>query len=58
LNPPAADFGVKYQGRTGGYKTKMSKKTGGRPCPECGSIIAKENYLGGNIYFCAQCQKR
>jgi formamidopyrimidine-DNA glycosylase len=44
-------------GRSGGYKTKLSKKTAGKPCPRCGSVIAKENYLGGSIYFCAQCQK-
>ncbi len=44
-------------GRPGGYKTKLSKKTAGKPCPSCGSIIAKENYLGGSVYFCPQCQK-
>jgi len=44
-------------GRRGGYKTKMSKNTVGKPCPACGNIIAKESYLGGSIYFCAQCQK-
>jgi formamidopyrimidine-DNA glycosylase len=43
-------------GNPGDYKTKLSKKTSGKPCPNCGSIIAKENYLGGSIYFCAQCQ--
>ena len=43
-------------GNPGGYKTKLSKKTAGKPCPNCGSIIAKENYLGGSIYFCGQCQ--
>lgn len=44
-------------GNPGGYKTKLSKKTAGKPCPNCGSIIAKENYMGGSVYFCAQCQK-
>jgi formamidopyrimidine-DNA glycosylase len=44
-------------GNPGGYETKMSKKTVGKPCLECGSAISKENYLGGSIYFCAKCQK-
>jgi formamidopyrimidine-DNA glycosylase len=44
-------------GNPGGYETKLSKKTVGKPCPDCGSAISKENYLGGSIYFCAKCQK-
>ncbi len=44
-------------GKPGGYVTKLSKKTAGKPCPSCESTITKENYLGGSIYFCAQCQK-
>lgn len=44
-------------GNPGGYETKLSKKTVGKPCLECGSSISKENYLGGSIYFCAKCQK-
>lgn len=44
-------------GNPGGYQTKLSKKTVGKPCPGCGSMISKENYLGGSIYFCAKCQK-
>jgi formamidopyrimidine-DNA glycosylase len=41
----------------GGYKTKLSRNTAGKPCPVCGSIIKKEAYLGGSIYFCEECQK-
>jgi formamidopyrimidine-DNA glycosylase len=44
-------------GMPGAYKTKLSKNTGGRPCPECGTPIKKEAYLGGSIYYCAGCQK-
>ncbi len=44
-------------GNPGRYKTKLSKKTVGTPCPRCRSTIVKENYLGGSIYFCAKCQK-
>lgn len=40
----------------GGYATKMSKNTVGRPCPACGSAIVKEAYLGGSVYYCPGCQ--
>lgn len=44
-------------GNKGGYITKMSKNTVDKPCPSCNEPIQKENYLGGSIYFCSQCQK-
>src|SRR5512146_2511095 len=37
-------------GNFGGYKTVLSKNTVGTKCPECGTIIAKEAFLGGSIY--------
>ena len=43
-------------GRPGGYKTILSRNTAGKPCPACGTTIRKEPYLGGAIYFCAECQ--
>jgi formamidopyrimidine-DNA glycosylase len=43
-------------GNPGGYRTILSKNTVGRPCPACGTVIAKEPYLGGAIYYCAGCQ--
>lgn len=43
-------------GNKGGYETKMSKTGIKNGCPECGTFIAKENYLGGSIYFCSKCQ--
>lgn len=43
-------------GRPGGYATKMSKNTVGQPCPECGSLIVKEAYMGGSVYYCPGCQ--
>lgn len=45
-------------GRFGGYRTILSKKTVGTPCPACGSTIVKEAYLGGSIYYCPGCQTR
>lgn len=44
-------------GNPGGYRTRMSKNTAGQPCPACGSLVQKQNYLGGSIYFCPGCQK-
>lgn len=43
-------------GVPGGYSTLLSKKTFSSPCPVCGDTIHRENYLGGNIYFCPTCQ--
>jgi formamidopyrimidine-DNA glycosylase len=43
-------------GSPGGYKTVLSKNTVGCPCHVCGSIIQKEAYLGGAIYYCPGCQ--
>jgi formamidopyrimidine-DNA glycosylase len=37
-------------GRPGGYKTILSKNTAGKPCPRCGTVIAKEAYMGGSVY--------
>jgi formamidopyrimidine-DNA glycosylase len=44
-------------GKPGGYRTQVSKNTVGQPCPICDSIIQKQNYMGGSIYFCPGCQK-
>ncbi len=44
-------------GRNGGYRTILSKNTVNQPCPNCGSSIVKEAYLGGAVYFCPVCQK-
>jgi len=44
-------------GRPGGYQTILSKNTVDKPCPACGTIIRKEPYLGGAIYYCAGCQR-
>ncbi len=44
-------------GCPGGYTTVLSKHTVGQPCPACRSTIRKEQYLGGAIYYCSQCQR-
>ncbi len=41
----------------GGYKTKLSRNTVGKPCSVCSSIIKKETYMGGSIYYCPVCQR-
>ena len=43
-------------GRAGGYRTILSAKTVKEPCPLCGGAITRKAYLGGNVYFCANCQ--
>ncbi|MCL2339766.1 MAG: endonuclease VIII [Actinomycetia bacterium] len=43
-------------GQPGGYRTLLTSKTKGQPCPVCGQPIEQKAYLGGNIYFCPKCQ--
>lgn len=43
-------------GNFGNYRTKVSRNTLGQPCPRCGSLIEKESYLGGAVYYCPGCQ--
>ena len=43
-------------GRSGGYVPYLSKDTAGHECTRCGSVIIKENYMGGSIYYCPGCQ--
>lgn len=43
-------------GEKGYYHTKMNLLGIKEGCPECGSEIIKENYLGGSIYTCPKCQ--
>jgi formamidopyrimidine-DNA glycosylase len=44
-------------GKPGGYRTVMSRKTVGNPCPRCGETIRKEAFLGGSVYYCPGCQR-
>ena len=44
-------------GESGGYATRLSKKTVGKGCCYCGNIVQKMNYLGGTVYFCPTCQR-
>jgi len=43
-------------GRNGGYRCKMSKNSYYELCPNCGSRIMKEAYMGGSVYYCPACQ--
>jgi formamidopyrimidine-DNA glycosylase len=43
-------------GNRGGYVRILDSRTKGQPCPECGTLIEKSQYLGGAIYFCPTCQ--
>lgn len=44
-------------GKSGGYRTILSRKTAEYPCPVCGGAIIRKAYLGGNVYYCPTCQK-
>lgn len=43
-------------GNSGKYKTLAGKTSKGLPCLVCGGNIKKENYMGGCIYYCGNCQ--
>ncbi len=51
------DTELDIHGRPGGYKTRLSKNAVNKPCPVCRTVIKKEAYLGGSIYYCPKCQK-
>jgi formamidopyrimidine-DNA glycosylase len=44
-------------GNCGGYESRASRNTLGKPCARCGSDIVKEAYLGGSVFYCPKCQK-
>lgn len=50
------DTELDLHGRPGGYATILSKNTVDTPCPACGSLIRKESFQGGAIYYCPTCQ--
>jgi formamidopyrimidine-DNA glycosylase len=47
---------VDLLGKAGRYVRLMDSRSAGRPCPACGTTVAKIQYLGGACYFCPQCQ--
>lgn len=44
-------------GTNGRYIPYLSKDTVGKSCPRCSEVIRKENYMGGSIYYCNECQQ-
>jgi formamidopyrimidine-DNA glycosylase len=44
-----------YNGN-GGYVPILDRRAKGKPCPECGTLVEKAQYLGGSVYFCPICQ--
>jgi len=43
-------------GNAGRYVRVMGRDAAGRPCPACGTIIRRIQYLGGACFFCPACQ--
>jgi len=40
----------------GEYQSTLDRRAKDKPCPQCGTPIAKIQYLGGAAYFCPSCQ--
>jgi formamidopyrimidine-DNA glycosylase len=47
---------VDLHGQPGGYARLMDRRAAGQPCPTCGTLVEKIQYLGGACYFCPRCQ--
>ncbi len=43
-------------GNPGCYIRLMDRAAVGKPCPGCGGVVEKIQYLGGACYFCPDCQ--
>lgn len=43
-------------GNRGTYIRLMDKNAVGKPCPKCGAMVEKMQYLGGACYYCPACQ--
>jgi formamidopyrimidine-DNA glycosylase len=50
------DNEVDLFGQSGAYRRLMHAKAVGAPCPQCGALVQKMQYLGGSCYFCPRCQ--
>mgnify|MGYP001140072550 CR=1 FL=1 len=44
------------QNMAGGYRRLMDSRAAGQPCPTCGIVVEKIQYLGGACYLCPRCQ--
>ena len=51
------DIDKDVYGNYGGYPSRVSRNTIGKPCIRCGTTIIKEAYLGGSVFYCPTCQK-
>jgi len=43
-------------GHPGSYVRLMDNHSAGKPCPRCGQLVEKIQYLGGTCYLCPKCQ--
>jgi formamidopyrimidine-DNA glycosylase len=51
------DIDKDVYGNIGGFPSRVSRNTVGKPCARCGTKIVKEAYLGGSVFYCPACQK-
>jgi formamidopyrimidine-DNA glycosylase len=43
-------------GKPGRYPRILDSQSAGKPCPRCGTLIEKIQFMGGASYFCPGCQ--
>jgi len=48
---------VDLYGQAGRYERIMDRHAAGKPCPACGAVVEKMQYLGGACYVCPGCQR-
>lgn len=56
-NKGGRDTEKSIYGTPGGYQTILCSRSYKSGCPLCHAAITKEQYLGGSIYYCPNCQK-
>jgi formamidopyrimidine-DNA glycosylase len=54
--PESFNLAKQIFGEPGGYQVVMCARNKEKPCPNCGSLIQQESYMGGSIYTCSTCQ--
>ncbi len=43
-------------GKPGGYQRILDSQAAGKPCPRCGTLVEKIQFMGGASYYCPSCQ--
>jgi len=54
--PESFNLAKQIFGEPGGYQVVICVRNKEKPCPNCGSLIQQESYMGSSIYTCSTCQ--